>query len=264
MDFVKAILLAVVEGITEFLPISSTGHLILLENVIGLGERRFSDEFMVLIQFPAILAVVFYFWSELWPIRGKRLHQPVLMLWIKVGVAFLPAAVLGFLYKLFNLEEFFFSPLTVAIALSLGGVVLILIESFPRKVLYPGVQEIPFSRAILVGLIQCLAMIPGVSRSAATIMGAMLLGTSRPAAAEFSFFLAIPTMLGAFALTIKDSGLAYTPRQWALIGIGSLVSFLTAYAVIAFLMQYVKRHNFIPFGIYRIILGVLVLILLVM
>ncbi len=262
MDFIKAILLAIVEGVTEFLPISSTGHLILVEDFLRLGDPEFADAFMVIIQFPAILSVLLYFWKELWPFqRGRDWREPM-RLWLKTAVAFLPAMVLGVLYTLYDVEEKLFNPVVVACALIVGGVVLIAIERRPHSNRFPTVHALTFNSAFLIGVFQCLAMIPGTSRSAATIMGALLLGASRAAAAEFSFFLAIPTMAGATVLTLAKSDFNYTVHQWALLAVGCVGSFLVAYGVIAFLMRFIRRHSFIPFGIYRIALGALVLALL--
>lgn len=275
MDFVKAVILAVVEGITEFLPISSTGHLILVEDYLTLGDDPAAAKaFMVIIQFPAILSVVAYFWHDLWPLRRTtsavdghvRRAGPlplaydarIMLLWIKVAVAFLPAAVLGLVFKDF-IEDHLLSPTVVACALITGGAVLIAIERTRRTERFAGVHEITFGAAFFIGVFQCLAMIPGTSRSAATIIGGMLLGARRPAAAEFSFFLAIPTMLGATAVSLAKHGLSFTPHQWAVLATGSAVSFLVAYASIAFLMNYIRRHDFTVFGWYRIALGALVL-----
>lgn len=264
MDYLNAAILAIVEGITEFLPISSTGHMILVESYLPLGTSEgFAEAFMVLIQLPAILAVVLYFWKDLWPIGNKHGFNTTILLWVRIGVAFIPAVVLGLLFDDY-IEEKFFNPITVAIALIVGGVVLIAVDRENRVAKTQTVHEISTLKALAIGFFQCLAMIPGTSRSAATIIGGLLLGASRPAAAEFSFFLAVPTMSGAAALTLFKHGLSFTAREWVLIGIGSLISFTVAYAVIAFLMQYIKRHTFVGFGYYRIVLGVLVLVLFLM
>jgi len=263
VDIVNALILAVVEGVTEFLPISSTGHLILVESLFHLGsDKSFNDAFIVIIQLPAVLSVCVYFWRELWPIRDGALSKPVVALWIKVGVAFLPAAVLGVL--LHDRIEALFQNVAVAVALIVGGVVLILIERRDHPGRTADTGSLTFKQVFGIGLIQCLAMIPGTSRSGATIVGGLLLGASRPVAAEFSFFLAIPTMLGATAFKLVKGGFAFTGHQWLLIGIGSVVSFVVAYAVVAFLMAYIKKHSFSAFGVYRIVLGVLVLAALYM
>ncbi len=259
MLYVKAVLLGLVEGITEFLPISSTGHMILLEDLLSLGGREgFAEAFMVIIQLPAIMAVVLYFWKQLWPFGGDTDTRAVLGLWCRVAAAFLPAAVLGFLLDDF-IEARLFNPLTVAVALIIGGLVLLLLERRPPAVKYQSVLDIGFKTAVLVGFFQCLAMIPGTSRSAATIIGAVALGAGRAAAAEFSFFLAVPTMLGATALKVLKNGLDFSAQEWLLLAVGSAVSFATAYAVIAAFMNYIRRRSFIPFAWYRLALGAVVL-----
>ncbi|MCP4642023.1 MAG: undecaprenyl-diphosphate phosphatase, partial [bacterium] len=216
MFFLKTIVLAVIEGVTEFLPISSTGHLILAEEFMTLGaDKVFADAFLVIIQLPAIFSVVLYFWDDLWPFgkggveRAKRLG-----LWVKVVVAFVPAAVLGVLFS-DVIDQYLFAPTPVAVALMVGGLVFIVLEKRPVTTHCETVHDIGFGRAIAIGLFQCLAMIPGTSRSGATIIGGMAVGASRAAAAEFSFFLAIPTMLGATVYTLVKIGVAFTPVQWA-------------------------------------------------
>ena len=261
MDFINAFILAVVEGVTEFLPVSSTGHLILVESLLTLGDDpQFTDTFIVIIQLPAILSVCLYFWPTLWPYREGALHRPTLVLWTKVAAAFIPAAVLGFLLD--DFIETLFDDLVVAIALIVGGIVLIAIERRDHPARVDSLEALTYPQAIAIGFFQCLAMIPGTSRSAATIVGGLLLGASRAVAAEFSFFLAIPTMLGATSLKLYQSGLAFTPLQWQLIALGSVVSFAVAYAVIALFMAFIKKHSFTVFGVYRIILGIIVLIAL--
>lgn len=259
MEYLKAALLAIVEGITEFLPISSTGHMILVEDVLALkGGPDFVATFMVVIQLPAILAVMVYFWPHLWPFAPTNDTEKTLWLWAKIVVAFLPAMVLGFLLGDL-IEQWLFNPYTVAVALIVGGLVLIVIERRRHANHFPTVHHLSFKTAFLVGCIQCIAMVPGVSRSAATIIGALLLGASRAAAAEFSFFLAIPTMAGATAYTLMKHGLHFTLDQWQIVAVGCIMSFLVAYAVIAFLMRYLRNHDFTVFGWYRIALGGLVL-----
>ncbi|HPO14755.1 MAG TPA: undecaprenyl-diphosphate phosphatase [Candidatus Hydrogenedentes bacterium] len=264
MDFINAIVLAIVEGITEFLPISSTGHMILVEEYLKLGnDPVFADTFMVAIQLPAILSVVLYFWKELWPFGKNTETKPVLLLWTKVVAAFLPAAVLGFLLDDL-IEAWLFNSVTVSLALIIGGIFLIVLERRKQTPRFSHVSEVSYVIAVGIGFIQCLAMIPGTSRSAATIIGAMLLGASRSAAAEFSFFLAIPTMLGATTFTLMETGFHFTGNQWALLAVGSIVSFLVAYVVVAWLMTFIRKHSFIVFGYYRIILGAIVLLLMLL
>lgn len=261
MDFVNAFILAVVEGITEFLPISSTGHLILVESMLTLGDdETFTETFIIIIQLPAILSVCVYFWSTLWPFEEGKLSPRAVSLWSKVVVAFLPAAVLGFLLN--DFIEAMFNDLVVAVALIVGGIILIAAERRKHAGHIDSMESLSYRQALAIGFIQCLAMIPGTSRSGATIIGGLLLGASRSVAAEFSFFLAIPTMLGATTFKLVKSGFDFDTRQWLLIGLGSVVSFVVAYAVIAFLMAYIQKHTFTAFGVYRIILGTIVLIVL--
>jgi undecaprenyl-diphosphatase len=259
--YVKAALLAIVEGATEFLPVSSTGHLIIVDAFIRLTEdQAFNDSFMVIIQLPAILAVVAYFWADLWPFsRTGGDRRALLSLWMKILLAVIPALVLGALFDDF-LEAHLFAPVPVAVALIVGGVVLILLERAGREVVYEKTGDLPFRTVLLIGLIQCLAMIPGTSRSAASIIGGMALGASRRAAAEFSFFLAIPTMFAATGYKMLKQGFAFTGEQWALLGVGSIVSFAVAYAVIAAFMGFIRKRSFEVFGYYRIALGGFVLI----
>lgn len=258
MDYISAIVLAVVEGITEFLPISSTGHLILTKSVLGLeSEQEFVDAFIVIIQLPAILSVCVYFWKDLWPIENRKLAPDKVALWSKVIVAFLPAVVFGLLLN--DVIESLFNDLAVAISLIIGGLIIIAVERRSHPSVIESIQQLSYKQAIAIGLFQCVAMIPGTSRSGATIVGGLLLGATRGVAAEFSFFLAIPTMVGAFVYTILKSGLDFTVQQWIVIAIGSVVAFLVAYAVVAFLMAYIRKHSFTAFGIYRIIIGIVVL-----
>jgi undecaprenyl-diphosphatase len=259
--YLKAVILAVVEGITEFLPISSTGHLILVEEFIHLGSNgAFAKAFTVVIQLPAILAVVVYFRNDLWPfVDEPNLRRERLGLWAKIVVAVIPAAILGFLFD-DTIESVLLQPIPVVIALIIGGIVLILVERVGHREIMPRVHDIGFAKALAIGLFQCLALFPGTSRSAATIIGGMVLGASRPAAAEFSFFLAIPTMAGATALTLAKSGASFTSQEWAVLALGSVVSFAVAYAAIAWLMNYLRTRDFTPFGYYRIALGILVLV----
>ncbi len=260
MIYLKAVMLAVVEGLTEFLPISSTGHLILVDAVISLSDdANFNVLFMMLIQLPAVLAVVVYFRNDIQPFGVEKSKRAAnLRLWLKVLVAFVPAAVLGVLVKDF-IDTHLLSPAPVSLALLVGGILLVVIERGGHTVRASSVDQIGLWTAFGIGVFQCFSLIPGTSRSAATIIGAMLLGTSRGAAAEFSFLLAIPTMIGVAVYTLFDRGLSITGHQWGVVALGSLVSFGVAYAAVAAFMSYIKRHSFALFGYYRIALAAVVL-----
>ena len=267
-ELIKTILLGIVEGITEWLPISSTGHLILLNNFIALNvSEEFWEMFEVVIQLGAILAVVLLFWQRLWPFgknKSVTKKRKTWNLWFKIIVGVLPSAIIGLvLDDWFNAH--FYNYVSVAIALVVYGVLFILIERWRagKKDRIRKVDQITYRDALLVGAFQVLSIIPGTSRSGSTILGGMILGLSRSAAAEFSFFLAIPTMVGASLLKIVKfmaTGVAVTGQEWVILLVGCLVSFLVSVAAIRFLMGFVKRHTFSAFGIYRIVLGVLVLI----
>lgn len=261
---IKAIILGVVEGITEFLPISSTGHLIIAEEFFKLDPKKFKDAFDVIIQLGAILSVVVVFWNKLWPFSGSREKQKdTWILWSKVLIAVIPAVVIGLKFDKV-IKAKLFNPITVAITLVLYGVVLIIIEDYHKNKTnfrITNLRQLDYKTAVIIGIFQCLAMVPGTSRSAATIIGAMLLGLARSEAAEFSFFLAIPTMFGATAHDIYKTGLSFNGMQWITVGVGFVVSFLVALVVIKAFMGYIKRKDFKPFGYYRIILGIIVLAL---
>ncbi|SHI92979.1 undecaprenyl-diphosphatase [Geosporobacter subterraneus DSM 17957] len=260
---ITAVILGIIEGFTEFLPISSTGHLIIANQWFNL-EGSFGNMFNVVIQLGAILSVVIYFHDKLIPFsRNKTLRQrrDIWNLWKKTVVGVIPALVLGALFADL-IEEYLFNPYTVAIALVVGGVILIGMERRRKSYRINYLEELGYGTVFLIGIFQCLAMIPGTSRSAATIIGAMALGTSRNVAAEFSFFLAIPTMAAASGYSLLKSATMMTGEQWVLLGIGFVVSFLVALVVISLFMGYIRRKDFKPFGYYRIVLGVLILALL--
>lgn len=282
MDFLKVILLGIVEGVTEFLPISSTGHLILFGEFLKLEPKEFANAFNVIIQLGAIMSVVVLYFNTLNPIAKNKLEKRIgkekadslkiyekfkycdkktMRLLSKIIVGVIPAMILGFLFDDL-IDKYLFNKITVAIALIFYGIIIIIMESRnkDKKFRFENLDQITLKTAFLIGFFQCLAMVPGTSRSAATIIGAMILGASRTAAAEFSFFLAIPTMIGATLLKILKMGFIFTAHQWILILLGSLISFIVAYAVIVKFMGYIKKHDFKAFGVYRIILGALVLI----
>jgi len=260
-DFINAIILGIVEGFTEFLPISSTGHLILVNNFIGF-TGSFALMFDVVIQLGAILAVVIYFRKRLLPFGVSKPadeRAATWTIWRKSLVGAIPALVIGGTLGNF-VEGKLFNPYVVSVALLSGGIILLWIEQNPRVSKIDTISELSFKTAFFIGLIQCLAMIPGTSRSAATIIGAMLLGSSRTFAVEFSFFLAIPTIIAASGYSIIKSGLHLNSREILLTGTGFIVSFLVAWIVIAAFIRYISRRNFKPFGYYRIVLGSVVLI----
>ncbi len=286
VDIIKVIILSIVEGITEFLPVSSTGHLILVNRFVQLSPQGFANAFSIIIQLGAILSVVVIYFRRLNPwddqkLEGRRSYRdrganwqtrlyhkvkradPETMdLWKKVLVGILPGLVLGLLFDDF-IDAHLMNFQVVTATLLIYGVIILLIENWNAKrkrVRFEKTSQFDYKTAFLIGLFQCLAMVPGTSRSAATIIGAMLLGSGRVAAAEFSFFLAIPTMLGAtFLKVVKNVG-AFRLDQWLLIALGFALSFLVAYVVIKKFMSYVKSHDFKIFGYYRIALSLLLLL----
>lgn len=266
LEICKAILFGIVEGITEWLPISSTGHLILLDEFIHLKvSPEFYEMFEVVIQLGAILAVLVLFFHTLNPLSPKKNlseKKGTWQLWFKVVVAVIPSAVLGVLFDDF-LDAHLYNYLVVAIALIVYGVAFLFLEKRTSDVKITDVHDIDYRTALCIGLFQCLSLIPGTSRSGSTILGAILLGVNRSAGAQFSFFLAIPTMLGASALKALKfilSGVAVSGMEWAILAVGCAVSFLVSVLVIRVLMDYVRKHSFAVFGVYRIALGLLVLV----
>ncbi|MEN6388991.1 MAG: undecaprenyl-diphosphate phosphatase [Syntrophomonas sp.] len=255
-----AVILGIVEGVTEFLPISSTGHLILVNRLVEF-QGSFAHIFDVVIQLGAILSVVVFFWKKLNPFSSYKdiwEKQETWDLWKKTLAALAPALIIGASLGKY-VQKVLFNPVIVSTALIVGGIVLVVIERRQQISIADSVKDLSYKDSFLIGLIQCLAMIPGTSRSAATIIGAMFLGASRSTAAEFSFFLAIPTMAAASAYSLLTAEASLSFYQWLVLGVGFLVSFLVAWAVIAVFMKYIQSHDFKVFGYYRIILGVTVL-----
>ena len=256
--FLKTLLLGLIEGITEFLPISSTGHMILADEFIRLSENQtFTEAFTVFIQSGAILAVVVLFRRELWPFTGTKTEQRnKWLLWAKTLVAVIPAVIVGLLFHRF-IEDHLFNPITVATTLIVYGVLLIIFERKHRvkSDALHSIDSLTFRTAFFIGLMQCLAIVPGTSRSTATILGGMLLGLDRTLAAEFSFFLAIPTMVGAFTLDFWESREMITNDVAGLIAIGFVVSFISGLFVVRFLVDFVGRFGFAPFSAWRILVG---------
>ena len=269
LEMLKAVLFGIVEGITEWLPISSTGHMIILDEFVRLDcTPEFKEMFLVVIQLGAILAVVIQFWNTIFPFQFKDRSRPVIemdkiLLWCKIIVACIPAAVVGILFD-DVFEELFYHAVPVAIALIVFGVAFIVIERAHagKKAKINSLSEITFQTALLIGVFQLIAAIfPGTSRSGATIVGALLIGVSRTAASEFTFCLAIPVMFGASLLKLMKFGLSFTGAELMVLVVGMAVAFLVSVVVIRFLMSYIKKHDFQVFGWYRIVLGVLVLAL---
>ena len=274
MDFIellKVIFLGIVEGITEWLPVSSTGHLILVEEFIKLNvSEAFWEMFMVGIQLGAIMAVVVLYFKELWPFQNQKKAKGALeryvktdkmIMWFKIVVSCIPSIVIGLPFNDF-IEAHFNNYLVVSIMLIVYGIFFILIENYNKKrtASINSVVEIGWKTAFLIGVFQLLAVIPGTSRSGATIIGGILLGTSRTVAAEYTFFLAIPTMFGASLLKLVKFGLNFTGTEAIILIVGTLVSFVVSILAIKFLMGYIKKHDFKVFGWYRIALGIVVLL----
>ena len=269
VELLKAILFGIVEGITEWLPVSSTGHMIILDEFIKLDcTPEFLEMFLVVIQLGAILAVVILFWNKIFPFQFRDKDKPVIemdkiMLWLKIVVACIPAAVVGILFD-DVFEALFYHASCVALALIVFGVAFIIVErrNKGRRAKVRKLDDITFQTAFIIGIFQLIAAVfPGTSRSGATIVGALLIGVSRSVAAEFTFFLAIPVMFGASLLKLVKFGLSFTTLEAGVLIIGMLVSFFVSVFVIKFLMDYIKKHDFQVFGWYRIVLGILVLVL---
>lgn len=273
LEFLKIVIFGIIEGITEWLPISSTGHLLLAEQFIKLNvSDAFWNVFLVVIQLGAIMAVVLIFWNKIWPFTtDKESHyvkMPKIILWLKILVACLPAAVIGLIFEdlidsVFYTEKT--APYTVGTTLILYGILFIVIENYnkKRKPQIESLSALTFKTAFWIGVFQLLALIPGTSRSGATIIGAILLGTSRSVAAEFTFYLAIPVMAGASLLKIvkfiAENGM-FTGNEIAILLTGCIAAFLVSFFVIKFFMDYIKKHDFKVFGWYRIAVGIIVLV----
>ncbi|MCR5717005.1 MAG: undecaprenyl-diphosphate phosphatase [Lachnospiraceae bacterium] len=268
LNVLKAILFGIVEGITEWLPVSSTGHMILLQEFVKMDvSESFWNLFLVVIQLGAILAVVLLFWKKIWPLKKSQKtgrivwRRSVLDLWVKIIVACIPAAIVGVLFD-DVFDALFYNPWCVAIALIVFGIGFILIENRNRDKtpVINSLKELTWKSVIWIGMFQLIAAVfPGTSRSGATILGALLIGVSRTVAAEFTFFLAIPVMFGASLLKIVKNGFGTGPEMVLLL-IGMVVAFVVSVLVIRFLMGFIKKHDFKVFGYYRIVLGILVLL----
>ncbi|MBX9184343.1 undecaprenyl-diphosphate phosphatase [Clostridium sp. K04] len=269
LEIIKAIILGIVEGVTEWLPVSSTGHMILVDEFLKLNvSKEFMEMFLVVIQLGAILAVILLYWKKIFPFKfdnGVKVEKDTIIMWIKILIACVPAAIVGLLWDDY-LNALFYNPTTVAIMLILFGILFIVIENY-NKGKNPKINsltEITYTVAVMIGLFQLIAAVfPGTSRSGATIVGALLIGVSRTVAAEFTFFLAIPVMLGASALKLVKFGLktgfVMTGSELTILLVGMIVAFIVSILAIKFLMSYIKNNDFKVFGWYRIVLGILVL-----
>ena len=276
LEIIKALLFGIVEGITEWLPISSTGHMILLNEFVTLEvSKKFWDMFLVVVQMGAIFAVILLFWNRIWPFGTKtgessskqvnvgpiRIKMDIILMWLKIVVACLPAII----FKIFDLDticdQYFYNPVSVALALILFGVAFILIENRQKTATVTSVDAITYKMAVLIGVFQLIAAaFPGTSRSGATIIGALLIGVSRTVASEFTFILAIPVMFGASLLELLDFGWSFSAQEVTILVVGMVTAFLVSLAAIRFLLGYVKKHNFKVFGWYRIVIGIIVLV----
>lgn len=266
-EIIKSAIYGIVEGITEWLPVSSTGHLILLEEILPMNvSKDFWNVFLVVIQLGAILAVVLNFWSQIWPFQSKKkgsvVKMDIMTMWFKIIVACIPAGVIGLLLDDL-IDKYLYNSTVVAIMLILVGVAFIIIESRnaghqPRVT---SMNDLSCKDALIIGMFQLVsAVLPGTSRSGSTIIGGLMIGVNRTVAAEFTFYLAIPVMFGASLLKILKFGLAFTASELVILLIGMIVAFVVSIIVIRFLMSYIKKHDFKVFGYYRIVLGILVLL----
>ncbi|MBQ8741162.1 MAG: undecaprenyl-diphosphate phosphatase [Clostridia bacterium] len=292
-EIIKTIVLGIVEGITEWLPISSTGHMILVDEFMKLDVRdEFMDIFLVVIQLGAILAVVILFWSKLWPFHLKHtqikpffeekgrcqgfkrlcnnyIYVDKILLWVKILIASIPAAIIGLAFD-DQIDEMLTGDMrafVVAAALIVYGILFVIIENLKKREKITDLNKMPYKTALYIGLIQCLSLVPGTSRSGSTILGASLLGTSRTVAAEFSFFLGIPAMFGASAIKLLKfflDGFSFTAYELMILAVGCIVSFIVSILAIKFLVSYIKKHDFKAFGWYRIVLGVAVILYFVL
>lgn len=265
LDVIKVIILGIVEGITEWLPVSSTGHLILVGDLLSPGmSDAFMEMFNVVIQLGAIMAVVVLYFHKLNPFSPRKSQKQKLLtwqMWIKVAIASVPAGIIGVLFNDY-LDKIFYKPLPVAIMLIVYGVLFIIIETrnAGKRPSVRRISDLTVQMLLWIGFFQMLALIPGTSRSGATIVGALMIGVSREVAAEFTFFLAIPVMFGASLLKLVKFGFKFTGQELSLLLLGCAVSFVVSVFAIKFLMGYIKKHDFKVFGYYRIVLGALIVI----
>jgi len=261
MEYLKALVLGIVQGITEWLPISSTAHLIIFENLINLkGSDSFKDLFLVVIQLGSIMAVVVLYFKQLWPFKkDKTERDESISLWLKIIVATIPAGILGFL-----LDDLISSKLSsiyvIAVTLALYGIIYILLEKsgwVERNIKYNTIDQVSYRTSLLLGLFQSLAIIPGTSRSGSTILGGMILGLSRELSAKFSFFMAIPVMAGASLLRLLKHFSEITKSEWCILLFATIIAFLVSLVAIKWLVGFVRKHSFVGFGIYRVVLAII-------
>ena len=266
-EIFKAIFLGIVEGITEWLPISSTGHMLIVDEFLQLNtSEAFKEMFFVVIQLGAILAVVVIFWDKMFPFQFKDRNKTIIKketvsVWFKVVAACIPGAIVTILFDDY-IEKYFHTSAVIAAALIIYGIGFILVELWNKKRTpnINGLSDITYQTALMIGLFQVLSIVPGTSRSGATIIGGLLIGVSRVAAAEFTFFLAVPVMFGLSAIKILKFGFAFTRAELLILGIGTTVAFAVSILVIKFLMSFIKKHDFTVFGWYRIALGAILLL----
>ena len=263
-EIIKSVILGVVQGITEYLPISSTGHMILVNEFLHLNfDSDFVNTFFVVIQLGSIMAVVVLYFKKLWPFDFKHTtrseRKKVWILWSKVLVGCIPAGVVGILFDYF-IDAYLYKPMVIALALIIYGIIFIIVESCHITQSMNTLEDIDYITAANIGLFQMLALIPGTSRSGSTVIGGRILGVSKEAVSEFSFFMAVPVMAGATMLKLLKCGFGFNMIQWVVLLIGTLVAFVVSVFSIRFLMNYIKKHDFKAFGVYRIVLGILVIV----
>ena len=265
LDIVKSVILGIVQGITEWLPISSTGHMILVDEFLKLNvSEEFMSMFLVVIQLASIMAVVLIFFKKLFPWgfgKTKEQTKETFNLWLLIIIGCIPAGIIGVLFD-DKIEELFFNPWTVAITLIFYGILFIIIENWRKnkRVEVSDVYKITYKTALLIGLFQVLSLIPGTSRSGATILGGLILGLDRKVAASYTFFLAIPVMAGASLLKLMKFGFSFSGTEISILLVGMLTAFIVSIFAIKFLLSYIRKNDFKVFGYYRIVLGVIVLL----
>ena len=265
IEIIKTVILGIVEGITEWLPISSTGHMILVDEFLKLNvSESFKNLFMVVIQLGAVMAVVVIYWKKLNPfktVKGKlTVEKDTIEMWVKIMVACVPAAIIGILFDE-TFEALFYNPVSIAIALIVFGILFIVVENMRIDTKITKISQLTYQSVIIIGLFQVIAAVfPGTSRSGATIVGALLIGVSRYVATEFTFFMSIPVMFGASLLKVIKIGFVFTAQEYIILAVGCIVSFVVSVLAIRFLLGYIKKNDFKAFGWYRIVLGILVLV----